>query len=198
MVPKVKDLFLKAIAWAIALELASVGVPVFGQVAPPIPSPESIVGSGVNRGLRGPGTFMPNMHTAAVSDAIADKIIALDLGPGTGALANATVYVSTVCPGMAGTVMAVNICANVAPAGGTNTVTLSKDGTTNLLAAANFNPTTLVNNTGTSIPLSTVAGATILDSNDVIIVTWTAGTQTTAAQAPTVEILYAPSNAVDF
>jgi hypothetical protein len=187
----------RAIARLILLVLASgLGcAPVLAQSNPtPIPSYDSMTGIGRSYGgssPSGPGTLYPNMRTYSTSNAIAGKLINIDIGA-SNALANSTVYTNTVCLGFPCVLMQCYICASVAPIGGTNTVTVTKDGSTNMLASSSFNPTTLANNVGTSVPISTTASAVTLGATDTITVTWTSGVQSTAAVAPSVNLLVSP------
>lgn len=107
------------------------------------------------------------------------------VAPPISTLADGATYKMTVAPGRAGTVTQISVCANVAPAGGTNTVTFLKNGAT-ALTAATFDPTSLTANVASKPALHGTAANLVLTATDTILVTWTAGTQTTDGQGASI------------
>lgn len=108
---------------------------------------------------------------------------------GSGTLANGTTFTYELALGRAATITQISIAASTVPVGGTNTVTVKKNGTTNLLSAANFDPTTIAAaQTSQVLPLSATAASLSLAATDTIDVVYTSGTQATAAIAPVITI----------
>lgn len=141
-----------------------------------------------NLSVGGGLTLGTPLTIANVNSAIESKFHNVCIGPGT-ALADSTVYYALVTPGRACTVTKITIGANIVPVGGTNTVAIQKNGTTTLLSAATFDPTTIAAaNTGQSLALTATAASRVLAAGDSILVTWTAGVQTTDCRAPVVVI----------
>lgn len=124
---------------------------------------------------------------ANVNSAIKSKIFQVPISTGT--VADGTTYTYLVAPGRAGTVTKISITASTKPAGGTNTVAIQKNGTTTLLNAATFDPTTITsNNVSQALTLTATTADLDLAATDVIKIVWTAGTQTTDAVAPVIAI----------
>lgn len=136
--------------------------------------------------VTGACTFSTPLTVAQVNSAIESKIIAV---PIVGTIADGTTYTLLVAPGRAGTVTKISIAAVTKPAGGTNTVEVLKNGTTTMLVAATFDPTTITTDLVSQALSLTATGADLaLVATDVIKIVWTAGTQTTDAVAPVITI----------
>lgn len=127
-----------------------------------------------------------------VENAITSKFISIDIGANA-ALANSTTYISNSGFGRAGKIINIVLSASTAPAGGTNTVTITKNGVTTLLSTANVDPTTLTNATGKILTLTGTPANLQFAPTDTVTVTWASGVQTTAAVGPSVTVEYVPT-----
>lgn len=139
-------------------------------------------------GVTGAITPTVPLTVAAVNNAIESKLINVTIGAGT-ALADSTAYYALVAPGRACTITKISIAASTKPAGGTNTVAIEKNGTTTVLNAATFDPTTIAaDNTSQALTLTGTGANLALASTDVLKITWTTGVQTTDAIAPVITV----------
>ena len=111
------------------------------------------------------------------------------------AIADTTTLTSLVTASRAGTVTRISIVAGVTPVGGTNTVSVLKNGTTTMLSTATFDPTTITANyAAQALTLTGTGGNLALAAGDCILVTYVSGTQVTPAQNVTVVVEFAPTD----
>lgn len=111
------------------------------------------------------------------------------------AIPDGTTYTRLVTTSRAGTVTRISIVAGVKPVGGTNTVSVLKNGTTTMLSTATFDPTTITANYAAQGLTLTGTGANLaLAAGDCVLVTYVSGTQGTAAQNVTVVVEFAPTD----
>jgi len=189
-------------AVAVALLLAFPFVPAMAQTAPsPNPSYQSLF----NVGKGNQKTTVPAQTAAStfvvtngnVNGQVAKaRVFNVNVAAATGTLANGATYTYLIAPGRAGTITQISISASVVPIGGTNTVTITNNATTNTaLSTANFDPTTITT-AKTSQPLTLTATASdlILPATGTVSVVYVAGTQSTAAIAPVVSVEYLPTD----
>lgn len=135
--------------------------------------------------INGAKTFGTPLTVASVNNAIESHVFNVPVVNGT--IADGTTYTCLIAPGRAGTITKLSIAAAVVPVGGTNTVTISKNGVQTLLSAANFDPTTIgAAHTSQALTLTATGADLTFVATDVIKIVWVAGTQSTDGIAPAV------------
>ena len=140
--------------------------------------------------VTGAVTLSTPLTVASANSAIDRKITTVHLrGLAVQALDDSTTFKALITPGRAGTLKQVSIAAITKPAGGTNTVMVKKNDTTDMLAA-NFDPTTLTDVVASKPALHGTAANLAFTATDTISVVWTTGVQTIDAVGPTVTLEY--------
>lgn len=116
------------------------------------------------------------LTAANANNSLSKKVFTIPVVNGT--IADAGVYTVTVPVMRAGTVTGIKATIGTVITGGTNTVAITKNGSTTLLSTATVDPTTFAANTATSLTLTGTGASLAFAAGDVIKIVHTAGTQT--------------------
>jgi hypothetical protein len=140
--------------------------------------------------ITGATTLTTKLGGAQLNTAVSRQRTVIQIAGGS-TIADGTVYKQLFSLGRALTITRIVIAARVKPVGGTNTLAITKNGTTTVLGAATFDPTTITaNDTAQALTLTATGADLALDADDTLFIEWTAGTQATDAQAVIVVIEY--------
>lgn len=114
---------------------------------------------------------------ANANNSLKRKVIVVPITNGT--IADSATYTVTLPILQNCTITAMRASIGTAIVGGTNTLTISKNGSTTLLSTANVNPTTFAANAATALTLTSTAANLNLVAGDIIKFVHVAGTQST-------------------
>lgn len=141
--------------------------------------------------IAGTKTFSTPLVKASLNNSVKRHRLIVPIAAG-GVLADSTVYKAFVPIGQIATVTGVFAIAQTPGVGGTNTLKVLKANSAGntMLSAASFNPTTLVANTISSIPLTGTGADLAVTAAQGIYVEYSTGVQTTDAENVAVVIEY--------
>jgi hypothetical protein len=145
-----------------------------------------------NLAVTGTTTLSTPLTVANINSAAARKTIVIPIVNGT--ITDGATYTLTCAPMRAGTVTAIKASIGTAIVGGTNTLSITKNGGNTLLNAATVDPTTFVANTATGLTLTSTGADLAFTANDIIKIVHTAGTQGTDGVGESVSIEYATTD----